>query len=94
MVDTGTQTSTTVIAPIVKKHWQWRSTGLYHQLVREEEEEASDQEASPLARKCKEEVVEVIQEAETTPSLIQATSKIRRQASILLPSAQMGCRRG
>ena len=55
--------------PVVKKkHWLWRSTGLYHQLVKEEEEEGSDQEASPLARKRKEEMIEVIQEAETTPS--------------------------
>lgn len=70
MAETGTQTSTTVIAPVVKrKHWQWRSTELYHQLVKEEEEEGSDQEASPLARKHKEKAIEVIQEAETTPSL-------------------------
>lgn len=59
-IQTGTQTPVTVITPVAKKkHWKWRSTGLYHQLIREEEEEGSDQEASLLAREGEEEVIEV-----------------------------------
>ncbi|KAK4810794.1 hypothetical protein QYF61_008766 [Mycteria americana] len=71
MVEIGTQTTTTVIAPVVKKkQWTRRSTGPYHQLVREEEEEeGSDQEAGPSAKKWEEGVREFRQEVETTKSL-------------------------
>ncbi|GAB0210142.1 hypothetical protein GRJ2_003480000 [Grus japonensis] len=73
LVEIGTQTTTaTVIAPVVKKkQWTRRSTGPYHQLVREaeEEEERFDQEAGPSAKKWEEGVREIRQEAETTQSL-------------------------
>lgn len=49
--ETGTQTLTTVIAPVVKKkQWTWRLMSPYHQLVRDAEDEESDQEASPSAK--------------------------------------------
>ncbi|KAK4810584.1 hypothetical protein QYF61_007321 [Mycteria americana] len=72
MVEIGTQTTTTtVIAPVVKKkQWTRWSTGPYHRLVREEEEEEGfDQEASPSAKKLDEGVREFRQEAETIQSL-------------------------
>ncbi|KAM9591477.1 uncharacterized protein ACIBXB_006274 [Morphnus guianensis] len=73
MLEVGTQTTTTttVIAPIVKrKQWTRRSTGPYHRLVREEEEEEGlDLEAGPLIKKLEEGVRELKQEAETTQSL-------------------------
>lgn len=69
-VDTGTQTPTTVITPVVKKkQLTWRLRGPYHQLIREKEKEESDQEASPSAKKWEEEVREMTQEEETTQSL-------------------------
>lgn len=69
-VDTGTQTPTTVITPVVKKkQLTWRLTGVYHQLIREKEKEEPDQEASPSAKKWEEEVREMTQEEETTQSL-------------------------
>lgn len=43
--------------------------GPYHRLVQEEEEGGSDQEASPSARKHKEEVREITPEEETSWSL-------------------------
>ncbi|GAB0210089.1 hypothetical protein GRJ2_003474700 [Grus japonensis] len=79
VAEIGTQTiTTTVIAPVVKKkQWTRRSTGPYHQLVREEEEEEErfDQEAGPSAKKWEEGVREIRQEAETTWSL--TSSKLR-----------------
>ncbi|XP_010568992.1 PREDICTED: uncharacterized protein LOC104833793 [Haliaeetus leucocephalus] len=72
MLEIGTQTTTTtVIAPIVKrKQWTRRSTGPYHRLVREEEEEERlDLEAGPSIKKLEEGVRELKQEAETTRSL-------------------------
>lgn len=71
MLEIGTQTTTTVIAPVVKrKQWTRRSTGPYHRLVREEEEEERlDLEAGPSIRKLEEGVRELKQEAETTRSL-------------------------
>ncbi|GAB0206700.1 hypothetical protein GRJ2_003135600 [Grus japonensis] len=78
VAEIGTQTTTTVIAPVVKKkQWTRRSTGPYHQLVREEEEEEErfDQEAGPSAKKQEEGVREIRQEAETTWSL--TSSKLR-----------------
>ncbi|KAM9590504.1 uncharacterized protein ACIBXB_005765 [Morphnus guianensis] len=68
MLEIGTQTTTrtTVIAPIVKKkQWTRRSTGPYHRLVREEEEEERlNLEAGPSIKKLEEGVRELKQEAE------------------------------
>ncbi|KAK4810717.1 hypothetical protein QYF61_007691 [Mycteria americana] len=66
-----------LIAPVVKKkQWTRKTTGPYHRLVREEEEEERfDQEAGPSAKKLEEGVREFRQEAETTQSL--ASSELR-----------------
>ncbi|KAK4810863.1 hypothetical protein QYF61_008835 [Mycteria americana] len=60
VVEIETQTTTTVIAPAVKKkQWTRRSTGPYHRLVREEEEEEGfDQEAGPFTKKLEEGVAQ------------------------------------
>ncbi|GAB0206427.1 hypothetical protein GRJ2_003108300 [Grus japonensis] len=83
VAEIGTQTiTTTVIAPVVKKkQWTRRSTGPYHQLVREEEEEEErfDQEASPSAKKWEEGVREIRQEAETTRSLTSSELRDMRK---------------
>lgn len=60
----GTQLTTTVVE---KKQWTRRSTGPYHRLAREEEEEEGfDQEAGPSAKKWEAGVREIRQEVETT----------------------------
>ncbi|KAK4810729.1 hypothetical protein QYF61_007703 [Mycteria americana] len=61
---------------VKKKQWTRKTTGPYHRLVREEEEEERfDQEAGPSAKKLEEGVREFRQEAETTQSL--ASSELR-----------------
>ncbi|KAK4826744.1 hypothetical protein QYF61_010997 [Mycteria americana] len=74
VVEAGTQTTTTVIAPAVKtKQWTRKTTGPYHRLVREEEEEERfDQEAGPSTKELEEGVREFRQEAETIWSLISS----------------------
>ncbi|GAB0208081.1 hypothetical protein GRJ2_003273800 [Grus japonensis] len=83
VAEIGTQTiTTTVIAPVVKKNqWTRRSTGPYHRLVREEEEEEErfDQEAGPSAKKWEEGVREIRQEAETTWSLTSSELRDMRE---------------
>ncbi|GAB0207603.1 hypothetical protein GRJ2_003226000 [Grus japonensis] len=83
VAEIGTQTITaTVIAPVVKKkQWTRRSTGPYHQLVREEEEEEErfEQEAGPSAKKQEEGVREIRQEAETTWSLTSSELRDMRK---------------
>lgn len=68
-VETGTQTPSTVITPVMKKKsWTWKLMVPYHQLVREEEEEEVEecsQKATPLAKKW-EEVTETTQEKKTS----------------------------
>ncbi|KAK4810847.1 hypothetical protein QYF61_008819 [Mycteria americana] len=80
-VEIGTQTTTTVIAPVVKKK-QWTRRSMGHQLVREEEE-GSDQEAGPSAKKLEEQLED--KEAQQLGSLARNWGigrGIRKEAAI------------
>ncbi|KAM9591472.1 uncharacterized protein ACIBXB_006268 [Morphnus guianensis] len=70
MTDPPLANAESVSNGVKKKQWTRRSTGPYHRLVREEEEEERfDLEAGPSIKKLEEGVRELRQEAETTRSL-------------------------